>query len=190
VREIVGDAIANFPQMANRIELDLPPAPLLVACDQLRAVQCLNNLLSNADKYAPGDGSVVVSVHEVNGRVAIHVRDHGPGIPLSEQERVFERFYRREDPLTMRNAGAGLGLHIARSMATAMGGSLTVSTPTAGPGAEFILELAQAGTQSGPPLQPDRTPNATDTAGSAGIAAVRATQDGTMVPSDGRIAAS
>ncbi len=70
----------------------------------------------------------------------IHVRDHGPGIPASEQARVFERFYRREDPFPMRTGGAGLGLHIAQH-AVAMGGGLTLQTPAVGPGAEFVLHL-------------------------------------------------
>jgi hypothetical protein len=99
--------------------------------------------------------------------VHIHVRDHGPGIPASDHDRVFERFYRREDPFTMRTGGAGLGLHIARELAVAMGGGLTLQTPTGGPGAEFVLHLATAEApqvsvaQSPPPTSTSSPPTAT-----------------------------
>ncbi len=97
----------------------------------------------------------------------IHVRDHGPGIPASDRDRVFERFYRREDPFTMRTGGAGLGLHIARELAVAMGGGLTLQAPTGGPGAEFVLHLPTAeapevtAAQSAPPTRTSGAPTAT-----------------------------
>jgi signal transduction histidine kinase len=188
VSELVTEAVAGFPDLASRIVLHLPEAPLLVQCDRFRAVQCLTNLLGNAQKYAQGDGPVEISVGEQGRRVAIHVRDHGPGIPVSEQERVFERFYRREDPFTMRTGGTGLGLHIARELATAMGGALSLRTPAGGTGAEFVLELPVAVPDGpGPGAGPSRGP---DTGPGTRTRPSDAAGDGTMVPSEGRVSAS
>jgi signal transduction histidine kinase len=186
IGEVVSEAAANFPSMADRVVLHLPDAPLLVECDRFRAVQCLNNLLSNAEKYAPGEAPVEISVREVGRRVAIHVRDHGVGIPVSEQERVFDRFYRREDPFTTHTNGAGLGLHIARELAVAMGGALTLRSPAAGTGAEFVLELPRAGARHRP-ADPQPPPASHDEAhhGRPGWDG-----DGTMVPIEGRITTS
>ena len=146
---VVRQAVASFPQMAKRISVELPDEQVELQCDRVRAIQCLSNLLHNAEKYTPADSPIEVRA-EVNGlQVRVHVRDHGAGIPLSEQDRVFQRFYRREDPFTMRTGGAGLGLHIARELAVAMGGGLSLETPSEGTGAEFVLSLS---TSEAPPV--------------------------------------
>jgi signal transduction histidine kinase len=201
VGDVVREAVASFPQMASRIELHLPEEPVLVQCDRIRAVQCLANLIGNAEKYAPADTPIEISVESSGMQAHISVRDHGSGIPAGEHEKVFERFYRREDPFTMRTGGTGLGLHIARELAVAMGGALTLRTPRQGTGAQFLLHLrtAQApaagdgqvariaplrvaaalepGPQAGPPGS-----HATDLADTAGDSGDGPAADGTMDP--------
>ena len=73
------------------------------------------------------------------------IRDHGAGIAADEQERVFERFYRIEDPMTMRTGGSGLGLHISRQLARAMGGDVRLNS-IPGEGSTFVLQLIAEGT--------------------------------------------
>ena len=116
-----------------------PDRPLTLACDRQRVELALSNLVANAVKFTPPGGRVEVSVDEVPGAgvVRFSVRDDGPGIDADELPLIFDRFFRG------RNAtadGAGLGLAIARSVAVAHGGDLTVeSTPSTG--SLFRLEL-------------------------------------------------
>lgn len=142
--EVVAQTVSSFPELAHRTTVELPEEPVAVRCDRIRVVQCLSNLLSNAAKYTENDTPVEVWTKVVGPNVQVHVRDHGRGIPIADQERVFQRFYRREDPFTMRTSGAGLGLHIARELALAMGGGLTVGNPAEGKGSEFVLHLPVA----------------------------------------------
>jgi PAS domain S-box-containing protein len=168
---VVRQAVAGFPQMSTRIVVELPEEPVLVQCDRIRAVQCLANLIGNAEKYSPAHSTVEVLVESAGLQARVHVRDHGSGIPESERDKVFDRFYRREDPFTMRTGGAGLGLHIARELAIAMGGGLTLQSPDTGAGAEFVLHLATAeappvaGTPAQVAVPADRAAAPTDATG-------------------------
>lgn len=162
--DLVNQAVNSFPALAGRVHVELPAAPVRVRCDQVRAIQCLSNLLGNAEKYTPPESRIDLWVDVTPMQVRIHVRDHGPGIPRSENARVFERFYRLENPLTMRTGGAGLGLHIARELAIAMGGGLTLHDPPGG-GAEFVLYLpteaapaGSLGTRAADPQAAPRSP--------------------------------
>jgi signal transduction histidine kinase len=107
--------------------------------DRMRLRQVLGNLLENAVKYSPEGGEVRVSAAASNGAVRISVRDAGPGIPLDQQGRIFEKFGRVDVPGASK-PGTGLGLFIARSIAEAHGGSLEVSCGVE-PGTTFTLTL-------------------------------------------------
>ena len=70
----------------------------------------------------------------------MRVADRGPGVPVGQQDQIFEKFHRADDALTAEKSGAGLGLSIARQLARGLGGELRYE-PRAGGGAEFVLEL-------------------------------------------------
>jgi PAS domain S-box-containing protein len=108
--------------------------------DEVWVEQILSNLLSNAMKYSPADQPVEVNVSEANGSIEVSVTDRGPGIPEFEVERIFERFKRLGDHMTRSQGGTGLGLYIARQLARAIGGELSVCS-AAGQGATFTLRL-------------------------------------------------
>jgi signal transduction histidine kinase len=102
--------------------------------------RCLTNLMSNAVKY--GEGAAVV-VEEDAHAVIVRVLDDGPGIPADLLDRVFEPFFRLEGSRNADTGGVGLGLSIARDIAQAHGGSLTLRNRTPH-GLEAILRLPKA----------------------------------------------
>ena len=104
--------------------------------------QVFANLISNASKYA-GRPKVTVGAKSVDGYVRITVADEGPGIPLDEQNRLFQRFFR---PRTVREqaGGLGLGLSICRAIVHAQGGDISIeSTPGRGTSVHFTLPKAR-----------------------------------------------
>ncbi|WP_137233527.1 sensor histidine kinase [Streptomyces sp. BPSDS2] len=98
----------------------------------------IGNLLDNAQRHA--DASVAVSVAADGRGVRVEVRDDGAGVPEEERERIFERFVRLDDARSRDDGGAGLGLAIARDVASRHGGTLTVHRAAEG-GAAFRLWL-------------------------------------------------
>ena len=120
------------------LRTSLPPRMRVATADRRRVEQILTNLAANALKFTPSGGSVEIS-GRVDGLVAILVvRDDGPGIPLQDRERIFERFQRMasHDRIT----GTGLGLPIARDLARRMDGDLGVASVPGG-GSSFVLVL-------------------------------------------------
>jgi PAS domain S-box-containing protein len=129
----------------SRLEVELPDRPLEVDADPLRLVQVLDNLLSNAHKYSPPDRPVRLRVWRDNGWAKAAVADRGRGIPREELDRIFEKFHRVEDPMTMTTGGTGLGLYIARELTRAMGGEIeAASAPRRGSTFTVRLPLATA----------------------------------------------
>jgi signal transduction histidine kinase len=84
--------------------------------DLERIRQVLSNLVANGYNYTPEGGCVTVRLEELNKHIQVDVRDTGIGINDEEKQRIFERFYRGEDPLVLATAGTGLGLAIARTL--------------------------------------------------------------------------
>jgi PAS domain S-box-containing protein len=134
---------------SDRIEVELPAGPVPVLCDNGRTVQVVANLVGNALKYSPQTERVRVALHVEPDRARLEVADHGRGIPADQLEKIFEKFHRVEDPMTMSTSGTGLGLFIARRLAQAMGGDIAVSS-TLNVGSVFTLTLLRAGDASAP----------------------------------------
>jgi signal transduction histidine kinase len=115
-----------------------------VNADAERLRQIIDNLIGNAIQHTPAGTPAAVSVRgEPAGSGLLTVADQGPGMTREQASHVFERFYRTDDARTRARGGAGLGLAIAASLATAHGGELTVDTEP-GHGAAFHLRLPQA----------------------------------------------
>ena len=120
---------------------DPEASPVELVADGAALQQALTNLIDNAIKHAPvGTGVTVTFNPPVSGSVAIRVQDQGPGIPLEDHERIFERFFRRGSELRRETQGVGLGLTLVREIASAHGGTIHVESEP-GKGATFILSL-------------------------------------------------
>jgi two-component system OmpR family sensor kinase/two-component system sensor histidine kinase BaeS len=130
---------------------DLPPALPGVLGDGDRLAQVFTNLLDNALKHTPGAGRVTVRAAAAGGEVTVSVADTGPGIPLADQARVFERFY-QVDKARASGTGVGLGLAISKEIVEAHGGRLGVESQP-GTGAVFTVRLP-AGAGGPPPPGP------------------------------------
>lgn len=123
-----------------RLRLELPHEPVMVHADRLRLSQILGNLLSNAHKYSAPPVPVRLKLWRDSRWAKVSVVDRGRGIPGEELERIFDKFHRVEDPMTMSTSGTGLGLYIARELARAMGGEVeALSAPERG--STFTLRL-------------------------------------------------
>ena len=132
-------ARATVRTMAPALEVEVGAGDTTASADGDRLQQVLVNLLDNALKYG-GDGTVAVRVEPDNATVRVLVSDSGPGIPLADQDRIFEKFFRADPQLTHAPGGTGLGLYISRELVERMGGRLGVSSEP-GAGATFVVEL-------------------------------------------------
>ncbi|HYN97609.1 MAG TPA: ATP-binding protein [Pilimelia sp.] len=142
VQQVVGDLATA------RIVPELPAEPVPAHCDAGRALQVVTNLVGNALKYSPQEAQVRVGMRVAADVVHVDVADHGRGIPADQLAKVFEKFHRVEDPMTMSTSGTGLGLFIARRLAHAMGGDISVES-TLNVGSVFTLTLPRADSGNG-----------------------------------------
>ena len=140
-RAVVDATVAGFQPSARDFGVtlrvaggDAVPADL----DPERLAQVVANLVENALKYAAS--TVEVEVARRNGSVVIHVDDDGPGIPLAERERVFQRLYTPRGS-TGRSVGTGIGLAIVHELASTMGGTASCEDRAHG-GARFVVTVA------------------------------------------------
>jgi two-component system, OmpR family, phosphate regulon sensor histidine kinase PhoR len=100
----------------------------------------LQNLLDNAIQYTPQGGHIRVTADAGDNDAVISVADTGIGIPLADQERIFERFYRVDAARSREAGGTGLGLSIAKHIVEAHGGRLWVES-TVGQGSRFSFSI-------------------------------------------------
>ena len=137
--------------VAMKIDSTLP----LVQTDERKVQQILFNFLSNAVKFTPEGGSVVVSAEPVSdSQVRISVRDTGPGIRPQDHEKIFEKFKQLESTETRLHSGTGLGLTISRDLARLLQGQIELDSDVA-QGATFSLLLPLAPAPQSVPLMPE-----------------------------------
>ena len=114
-----------------------------VLADPERIRQILDNIVDNAYNYTPKDGEIIISLHQDDpNMVQVDVKDNGIGVSIEQQDRVFERFFRGEDPLVLATPGTGLGLPIVKQLVEMHHGKIWMdSTGVPGEGSTFSFTV-------------------------------------------------
>jgi signal transduction histidine kinase len=136
VQALSEEAMTRGVSLASAV----PNEPIELRFDRERIVQLMTNLIGNALKFTPRGGGVSVRLDDSVGEVTISVSDTGPGIPVDELPRIFDRFYRGTNTGEARASGSGLGLAIVRSIVEMHGGRIDLDSEV-GRGTEFRIVL-------------------------------------------------
>jgi PAS domain S-box-containing protein len=145
IPRLAGKVAENFQLQtaSHHFVLDFAEYFPLISGDEERLRQVFNNLVGNAIKYAPEGGEIRIGGWADGNQATIYVADQGIGIPMEEQDRLFQRFYRVDSSLRRKTQGAGLGLYLCRSIVEAHGGRIWLrSEPGKGTTVFFSLPLA------------------------------------------------
>jgi two-component system sensor histidine kinase KdpD len=140
IQDVIGVALAQLDSrlQGRTLEIEMPPQLPLIPLDFGLMVQVLTNLLDNALKYSPSDTPLTIRAELTEPHLVVKVADCGPGIPETELERIFAKFYRV--PPAQDVGGTGLGLSISKGIVEAHHGQIWAANRAEG-GALFTLAL-------------------------------------------------
>ena len=141
VRAAVDSVRPSVAAKHQAMVADYPASPVMVSADRERIQQVFWNVLSNATKYTPRDGSIHVSIAPDSTEVAVVVRDNGIGIAPNVLPHIFERFRQGDATTTREYGGLGLGLAIVRHLVEAHGGAVRADSEGLGRGSAFTVVL-------------------------------------------------
>ena len=142
IRLLTPAAEQNHQKITEEVQEDL-----FLYGDRSKLSQILYNLMDNAIKYTPENGSVHVCLKQEGDNLLWKVRDNGIGIPEEDQEHIFERFYRVDKARGRETGGTGLGLSIVKQMVKMHDGTIEVHSDP-GKGSEFVVTFPQEGAES------------------------------------------
>jgi|GEM_PF-501190 len=141
VNDVVASLRTQIESKRQTVTVQVPWGLPDIKVDSHRVVQVLTNLISNANKYTPEDGTITILVEEADSdTLVVRVRDTGIGMAAKDQERLFERFFRADHPGVQTVSGTGLGLVIAKSLVEMHGGTMSVESEL-GAGSTFTFTL-------------------------------------------------
>jgi PAS domain S-box-containing protein len=154
--ELVSEVVQSW-RFAGRLNcpVTVSAEPAWIDGDRARIEQIFSNLLHNAVKFTPADGSIEVSVHQQGDAAVLRVTDSGRGIPPESLARLFDPFVQGEQTLARSDSGLGLGLALVRRLAEMHEGSVFAESKGAGQGATFTVRLPL----SQPPTEPVSVPS-------------------------------
>ncbi|MDB5127156.1 response regulator [Mucilaginibacter sp.] len=146
ISDILSDMQSLFAEVASHKKINystsLSDVPPTIYTDKVRVEQVIKNLLSNAFKFTPENGTITITAvaGPRENTVSFKIKDSGIGIPVNKQRIIFEAFQQADGSTSRKYGGTGLGLSISRELAALLGGNITVNSEP-GQGSEFILTL-------------------------------------------------
>ncbi|MBW4520749.1 MAG: HAMP domain-containing histidine kinase [Scytolyngbya sp. HA4215-MV1] len=143
LNELVSELAEMAEKYSNRAIALEAEHRIWVKADRNRLQQVLMNLINNAVKYSEPSESIIINLSQADHQVTIQVSDHGCGIPLQHQTRIFEPFYRVDEARARTTGGTGLGLSIVKTLVEGMNGTITVRSKI-GVGSTFTITLPAA----------------------------------------------
>ncbi|MBX3206216.1 MAG: GAF domain-containing protein [Labilithrix sp.] len=137
--ELAERVAGRFERETNR-RVEVVSSPAVITADRQLIERAIGSLVDNALRYSPGSGDVRIRVGAMNGAASVEIEDHGIGIPMEKQADIFEPFYRAHTDTPYDSGGLGLGLYVARAIATLHGGDV-VAESREGEGSTFRITL-------------------------------------------------
>jgi len=122
------------------VALSMEKAKVTVDPERLRVI--VDNLFTNAVKFSPVNAFISIELHVEKGEVTLTIQDQGPGIPVEEQNRIFEAFFQGSVQANKQYSGTGLGLAIASDYAIAIGATLTLVASDTGACFKLVMPVS------------------------------------------------
>jgi signal transduction histidine kinase len=136
VKQEVNQLKVNASARGLTLETTVPDSPILVQADEGKIRQVLMNFIDNAIYYSPEKTTITVALVEKASDIEITVKDQGIGVPLDEQTKLFEKFFRASNARMQRPDGTGVGLYLAKQVVDGHGGKIIFAS-TPGQGSTF-----------------------------------------------------
>jgi signal transduction histidine kinase len=133
VQQALQSVEAHIADKRHDLRVTLPESPLVVNGDNVRLVQVVSNLLTNAAKYTDSGGHIAVSLARENGDAVLHVRDDGVGIPLELLPTIFDLFVQARQDVHRGEGGLGVGLSLVRRLVQEHGGTVVPDAAASSP---------------------------------------------------------
>jgi PAS domain S-box-containing protein len=151
VAQALETALPHVEAGGHELAVDLPQARVELDADPVRLSQVLSNLLHNAAKYTGRGGHIRLSAETGDGEVRLRVADDGIGIAPDQADEVFELFHQVGTTRERSQGGLGIGLSLVKALVELHGGDVSVRSPGAGLGSEFVVRLPLAPGDSAAP---------------------------------------
>jgi signal transduction histidine kinase len=145
LKSMLPEVAQNFTKRKQTFDFEKPESLPRISIDPKLIWQALSNLLTNASKYTPDGGRVILKLTLESQDILIQVSDNGYGIPEFQKSRIFEKFFRADN--TSKMEGTGLGLYIVKEIIEASGGKIWFES-TEGKGTTFSVTLPLSGSKA------------------------------------------